>query len=156
MDLSLRLQDWLQKWMTGCETVEEVVEKILVEQLLETMPTELKIWVAEKPVTGREAAVLADDYLQACMRASKPLPTWKGKNHTDTRTCHTCQQEGHLARNCPMKSNPIPEHKLMKDGEKEGAGQGVKYYNCGGCGHISTNCPDKVMLCSEESIRLKT
>ncbi len=48
--------------MDGCETVEAVMEKVLVEQLLEAMPAELRIWVAErKPTSGREAAVLADD-----------------------------------------------------------------------------------------------
>ena len=52
--------------MAEGHTVEEVLEKLVVEQLVNTMPAELRIWVAErKPKTGLEAGRLAKDYLQA-------------------------------------------------------------------------------------------
>ena len=37
-----------QKWMAGCKTVEEVSEKMVIEQLLNTMPSDLRIWIKEK------------------------------------------------------------------------------------------------------------
>lgn len=46
--------------------VEAVTEKVTIEQLLNTMPADLRIWVGErKPKTAGEAGWLADDYLQA-------------------------------------------------------------------------------------------
>ena len=56
VELSARLRDLAGKWMAVGHTVEEVLEKLVVEQLVNTMPAELRIWVAErKPKTGLEA-----------------------------------------------------------------------------------------------------
>ena len=157
VELSLRQQDWLRKWMDNCGTLEAVMEKILIEQLLESMPTDLRIWVAErKPGSGREAAVLADDYLQARERAGKPtLPrSTYGKQKVETRKCHNCKQEGHLAWSCPRRSSPPEDEKEDTEkkptgsgGKKDGFGRAVKCYNCGGQGHISSHCPDKALFC---------
>ena len=55
--------------MVGCHDVEAVFEKLLVEQLLNSMPSDLRVWVGErKPTTGKEAGNLADDYIQARRR----------------------------------------------------------------------------------------
>ena len=65
-ELNLRLQDLLWRWLKGCDSVDAVCEKTLVDQLLNAMPAELKVWVGErKPTTGEEEASLADDYVQA-------------------------------------------------------------------------------------------
>ena len=48
MELVIRLQDLFQKWTAGCKTVEEVSEKMVIEQLLNTMPSDLRIWIKEK------------------------------------------------------------------------------------------------------------
>ena len=46
--------------------MEAVLEKLVVEQLLYTIPTDLRIWIAErKPADRAEAGRLADDYTQA-------------------------------------------------------------------------------------------
>ena len=67
-----------------------VFDKLVVEQMVNTMPTELRIWVAErKPVTGKAVGRLADDYLQARRHIR-----WVGK-------CYKCSLEGHLKRNFP-------------------------------------------------------
>ena len=66
MELAARLRNLAGKWMAEGHTVEDVLEKLVVEQLANTMPAELRIWVAErKPKTGLEAGQLAEDYLQA-------------------------------------------------------------------------------------------
>ena len=45
-ELVIRLQDQFKKWTMGCKTVEEVSEKIVTEQLLNMMPSDLRIWEA--------------------------------------------------------------------------------------------------------------
>ena len=61
----MRLTD-LQKWTKGCKTVEDVRDMVVKEQLLDALPRELKIWLAErKPNTSQDAAELADTYLRA-------------------------------------------------------------------------------------------
>ena len=137
-ELALRLQDLLRKWMEGCDTVEAVCEKILVEQMLNAMPVELKIWVGErKPTSGEEAARLADNYVQARRRVgskvqSKPV-------NADSRKCHTCGKVGHLARQCPDNEEPAKEEKKEKPK--------VTCYNCGQQGHIALQCPSKALFC---------
>ena len=48
MELVIRLQDLFQKWTAGCKTVEEVSEKMVIEQLINTMPSDLRIWIKER------------------------------------------------------------------------------------------------------------
>ena len=65
-ELAVRLTDLLQKWTKGCKTVEEVRDMMVKEQLLDALPWELKIWLAErKPNTSKDAAELANTYLRA-------------------------------------------------------------------------------------------
>lgn len=47
MEMVICLQDLLMKWMSGCETVEEMSE-VIIEQLLNTMPSDLRISVRER------------------------------------------------------------------------------------------------------------
>ena len=47
-ELVARLHDLASKWTAECSTVEEVVEKLVVEQLATTMPTDLRIWLAQR------------------------------------------------------------------------------------------------------------
>ena len=65
----VRLNDMFNKW-TGAEkeerTKEEICEMMVMEQLMESMPTDLKIWLKErKPKTILEVGELADDYVTA-------------------------------------------------------------------------------------------
>ena len=65
-ELAVRLGDLAKKWLAGCDSMDEVVDKLVVEQILDTMGSDLKIWVSEKkPKSGSEARGLADDYIQA-------------------------------------------------------------------------------------------
>ena len=50
--------------MTSCITVEEIKEKLVVEQILDVLPQNLKIWINDRrPSTGEEAGRLANDYM---------------------------------------------------------------------------------------------
>ena len=149
--LVVRLQDLLRKWMTGCNSVEAVLEKVAMEQLLNTMPPELRVWVSErKPTTGCEAGRLADDYVQARQRVTGPnFDTKKTGGPGEKHRCPKCGLEGHLARNCPKKeaesATPDPT-KTPKKSEKPP----LRCYNCGKHGHISMYCLEKASyLCAD-------
>lgn len=59
----VRLKDLFIKWTKpDGKTVEEIIEVIVMEQLIDTMPPGVQIWVREHgPKTGVAAAELADD-----------------------------------------------------------------------------------------------
>ena len=64
--LVVRLNDDFRKWTRECDTVEQLADLMVMEQLLNTLPENVKIWVEERrPKTSEEAARLADDYLRA-------------------------------------------------------------------------------------------
>ena len=54
--LVARLEDLASKWTKGCVSVEELKDMVIREQLLNTLPDELRIFVKErKPKTSAEA-----------------------------------------------------------------------------------------------------
>ena len=66
MELATRLTDLFRKWTATCTTVEELADKMMMEQLLNNMPTDLRIWLGgRKPSSCREAGMFADDYVLA-------------------------------------------------------------------------------------------
>ena len=92
MELVIRLPNLFQKWMAGCKTVEEVSEKMIIEQFLNTMPSDFWIWIKErKPKSGTEAGQVAGNYLQARTRESgvRVRNSWEG-GASETKRCHTC------------------------------------------------------------------
>ena len=49
-----KLNDMAKKWLKGCTTVLDVIVK---EQLVDTLPQALKVWVSERePSSSKEAA----------------------------------------------------------------------------------------------------
>ena len=63
----------MRKWSEGCNSVEELRELIVVEQLLDMLPVDIRIWVHErKPKSSAQAGKLADNYIQA-RRCSKKM-----------------------------------------------------------------------------------
>ena len=91
-----------------CKSVAELREKVLLEQLLNVMSPELRIWVTEhKPKMTEEAARLADNYMT--VRRMTTGKNWKektgdncvggdgrSKGGAETQKCHVCKQSGHL------------------------------------------------------------
>ena len=75
IELATRLDDLVKKWIADCDTVQVVAEKMVVEQLLNTMPRDLRIWLCEKQTTtGSETGKLADDSVLARSRSTGELP----------------------------------------------------------------------------------
>ncbi len=71
-ELAVRLMDLQSKWLRGCETVANVAEVIGLEQFLNTLPRDKRVWVSEKkPKTCVAAGELEDEYEQ--LRRTDPV-----------------------------------------------------------------------------------
>lgn len=116
-----------------------MLEKLVVEQLMNTMPTELRVWVAErKPQSGEQAGRLADDYLQARRHVSQGSNERKDRNKGGTSApskCFRCGSADHIKQDCPNKEESGGAGTPTKTARTK-AGSLVKCYNCGKYGHI--------------------
>ena len=84
---------FLNKW-THAEkeerTKDEICEMIVMEQLIDSMPADLKIWLKErKPKRTHEVGELGNHYI-AARKYTKAEP----------KRCHKCHQIGHVAARC--------------------------------------------------------
>ena len=46
-EMATRVMDLLRKWMRECTSMEEVMEVVAVEQMLNSLPSEVRVWVRE-------------------------------------------------------------------------------------------------------------
>ena len=159
-ELVARLYDLASRWMLGRKTVEELKDLVILEQLLDILPEDVRIWVKErKPKSSMEAGQLADDYMQArqegsAIRRGELKRTVERKNPQTIR-CYKCQKLGHIAKDCPVTAHkPSPD--LGRDKEHirqfERPKRDLKYIECFNChqkGHYSSNCPHNAMYCTE-------
>ena len=163
-ELAARLGDLAEKWMQGCETKEELKDLVILEQLVNTLPEDVRVWVKErKPKTSMEAGQLADDYIQArkqnsgepsvpVSRKSANIPT-----HPPVRSCHRCGKPGHHARDCRTVFRPRDQERGRPDTSRtlERPKRDLKDIECFNChkkGHYSSNCPHNAMFCGEKQI----
>ena len=118
-----------------------------MEQLLNTMPPNVRIWVGErKPQTSVEAGQLADDYQQARRRAQDGSRQEPKKVPNLQRRCHTCSETGHLARDCPKQGNTSMRREQPKWQESD-----IRCFNCHQKGHVSRNCPSNALFCGNRA-----
>ena len=95
-ELAVRIGEFQAKWMRECHTVEEMTEVICLEQFLNTVPRDVRVWVSEKkPKTCLQAGELADEYEQFMKRESD-----LDRRNDRPQRYHTCGQPGHLAKDC--------------------------------------------------------
>ena len=65
-ELATRTPDLARKWAKESATREELLELVATEQVLNTLPEDVRIWVRERtPMTTAAAGQLAEDYRQA-------------------------------------------------------------------------------------------
>ena len=141
----VRLNDMFNKW-TGAEkeerTKEEICEMMVMEQLMESMPTDLKIWLKErKPKTTLEVGELADDYVTARKCAKE-----------EQKRCHKCHQIGHIAAKCWNNVQGIQQQTVQSTVTKGGVQwkpnitsplqQQPRCFNCNRLGHIAMKFPE--------------
>jgi len=162
-ELLARLKDMEQKWTKEYTSVEEICELIVREQFLDTLPSDLRVWVAErKPKTALKAGELVDDYLQARRQTKEPKkqPNMGDKrNSSELRRCHNCGLQGHLAREChrtvqqpsgasSSDSGPHQNQKTPWPQKPKQERPALRYYNCGRWGHVASECPNNAMFCA--------
>ena len=146
-ELVVRLQDLQSKWMREYETVQDISNAIVMEQFLNTVPREVRIWLLErKPKSPIEAGELADKYWQARRSVAE---NQSSESRNKSRKCHKCQQPGHIAKDCPKGKE---DENTPKGSEGAGPGksrpkQEVRCYNCNTKGHIASKCPHNAMFC---------
>ena len=172
-EITTRLTDLAGKWLKDCTTADEVKDAVVKEQLLATLPEDVRVWVTErKPKTIAEAGQLAEDYLQA--RTTGTLSVQKS-DRPPTGPCPRCGEHGHWARHCPnppRSNDSTGQHpssrgptQNLPQSSRNGKGyrpspssrstdgkpfsmENVKCYNCNEKGHFSSNCPRKALFCT--------
>lgn len=165
-EVGARLRDLADKWLKDCTSVEEVKDQIVLEQLINTLPADIQVWVKErKPKSSEEASQLADDYVQARKQNSKETETPGSKRSTTERQtqgpCEKCGKMGHQTRNCfsgSQRTEQRPrgatnyQQQRPRDRSRRDI-RDVQCFNCHKKGHYSLNCPNNAMLC--RGVRIK-
>ena len=129
----------------------------MLEQLVSTLPKNVRIWVKErKPKTSTEAGQLADDYTQARKQNSKvtsgDIP--RRPVHQQPWRYQRGGRQGHAPRDC-HGTGPGPSN---SDVDARNAGgrrptqprrdlSNVECFNCHNTGHYSANCPHNALFC---------
>ena len=130
-EVAVKLMDLQQKWLKEYKNMDDIKEAIGIEQFLNTLPPEKRIWLTErKPRTCVEAGELADEYEQA--RKQDP----SGQKATPHKKCNFCHKQGHLEQKCRKK-------KASGAGFHSGETGQPMCFNCRKYGHISRRCPEK-------------
>ena len=150
VELAIRVQDLAEKWLKDCGNRVAVVDAVVKEQFIEVLPEEVRVWVKErKPRTTQEAGRLAEDYCQARkVELWSPAPKSSVKKRVPIqRSCYSCGQPGHLAKDCSSFSSSGKKESTSTSSKGQDVGKMEKKlkkdekplvcYNCGGRGHTS-------------------
>ena len=146
-ELGIKLKDLFGKWMQpSVKTKEEVCDLMVLEQLLDGMPNDLKVWLKErKPKSLSEAAEMADNYVAA------------RRDGREKRTCTNCGKVGHIAKFCRLvegdKTKTATGVATSKGGTEEPGNQskpggvakekGITCFSCRELGHYASKCPQR-------------
>lgn len=156
-ELVARLDDLATKWLKSCKTAEEVKDRVVLEQLFNSLPEGVRVFVKERqPKTSEEAGKLADGYYQArkeSMSCQDDRRVNRDKTGDKLRMqCSCCGKSGHQAKDCRVR--------LEKQEKKTSAGTNDKFrpkrdikdvecFNCHHKGHYSSSCPRNALFVTE-------
>ena len=108
-DLVAKLDDLACKWLQPRETLEEIRDKVVLEQLVNSLQEEVRVFVKErKPKSVEEAGILADDFTQARKmelggeRRGERIVGKTGERNS--RNCYNCGKVGHIAKDCRVRA----------------------------------------------------
>ena len=136
-------------WKTaGADTLEKARELCLLEQFLQGVSPEVRLYLREKQVsTPAQAASMAEDYElvaktgREANRSGREVNRARSKHgeamaslNKPTR-CMKCGIQGHLAWQCMYSGGGGNDHRSLA--------RRSKCYNCGQVGHLSLACPRK-------------
>ena len=133
------IMDLLRKWIRECTSMEEAMEVGAVEQMLNSLPAEMRVWVCERrPKTVAEVGKLADDFAQARVQAGigRRVPVGARPDLGQRQQCHNCGLIGHLTRDCRKGGPGAGQKTPIQPGKRETA----RCYN----GHHSNNVMSSV------------
>ena len=138
-ELAVRLMDLQGKWLRERTTMGQVKEAIGIEQFLNTLTTEKRLWVLEKkPDTCVKAGELADEYELALRLYAGPT---MAKPVSDPVKCSFCGIRGHEEVDCRKKAkSSSSSHNLSTS---EGSCSALQCFNCKQFGHVARKCPEK-------------
>ena len=145
-----RLTDLAARWTQGCQSIEEQKDLVVLEQLLNILPEDVRIWVKErKPKSSLEAGQLADDYVQARRqeqigKTNGPVPRRNTgeRRQMEQLRCHRCKRLGHIAKNCQNKSDMQNDKEQQHQAEKPKKDlRHIECFNCHQKGHYSSKLP---------------
>ena len=146
--MAARVLDLVNYWTKDCATLEELRELVATEQVLRSLPENIRVWVHErKPTTAAEAGQLAEDYLLArrSFQGTKPRDAERvSGSGSQPAKCFECKQVGHVARDCPRRRAGGSEKAVNSQRFSRGE---LKCFNCGQKGHIAMRCPAKALFC---------
>ncbi len=110
-EMATRVMDLTRKWTRRCAADADAVREVItVEQLLNSMPVAVRVWVVRrKPQTVAKASKLADDHMEArgSVEGSKQPDLQEDSRSPGARQCHRCHRVGHLARDCTQRATSV-------------------------------------------------
>ena len=152
-ELNVRLTDLFFKWTKGCKTVEQLGDLMILEQLVNALQTEVRVWVMErKPKTLAEAATckLADNYLSAQKQNGNQLGQERkfdqkaavdGKKKTVS--------ESSSKQGSEPKGDDAPR---IAVGKRSSRGE-IRCVNCKETGHMARDCPSNALFGGEQGMQ---
>ena len=124
------------------EGVDQVVNKVAVEQFLNGLPQEIRIWVASHdPKTLEKVALLIESYYSAHTRSvtvserSRSQSDYRYQQKTGTPS----RDSSHQRRNAGSTNKPRERKPLAE----------IICHKCEKKGHIARNCPAKSLHVKE-------
>ena len=122
-----------------------VMEKVVLEQFLDTVPIDLRIWLCErKPSTVAEASSMADDYRSAHRRKrfeggkTDPKKDTSSKDTTDTKTEGSSKDTRKSQPSSTQEKHPTNSN---SQSERSRDRAERRCFNCHERGHRARDCP---------------